>query len=279
MKKIIVSVITGSLILIGCGSSSKSNGETAVNVSEAKTVKEAEKNLNALGSFTSIDLSVANLSDSKVLSSKLLSKLQKSKTVVCSDSGSITLDISDDGRKLIYLFDKCQHGLTYTNGKLTLIRSDDNSFEIDFDKLTVRDIGGTQYMDIKMKFSEENSISTISFDGVVNQTTTSGETNNMSMTNMVFKHQETSVESWTTIDGKMALESKCVTGVYDFKTVEKLIEARDGSENTESGILILNGATYTFENPHVTIEAGSESETMLQSELERRMELSNTCNI
>jgi len=111
----------------------------------------------------------------------------------------------------------------------------------------------------------------------VDNTDMFGEKNNIAFTNFVSKNKDTSNESWSTIDGIVSVESKCTTGTYTFETVEKLVDATDGSDNIESGILKLNGATYTFENPYVTIKAGSQEETIKQSELEKRM--STSCTI
>lgn len=287
MKIFTLSMIVASLTLIGCGNSSSNDSTTNLTSSsnEVTTVKDAEKNVNALGAFQSVNLTILNKdTNNKVLNinkftSQKLNKIQKTQTVACDGGGSITLDLSDDEKTLVYTFNECKNEATSIDGKMTLIQEDDNSFEMDYDALTFKDVRGTQYMDINMKISEEAKVLTMVLSGTVNQTTASGEVNDMKVTNYIIKVKETSDESWFTVDGGMEFKSKCLSGTYTFETVEKLVDARDGSDNLESGILKINGATYTFENPNVTIEAGSESETMLQSEFDKRIETSNSCAI
>ncbi len=284
MKKYTLSLIALTFLFIGCGnddSKTKNNQPNKVN-----SVKDATKSLNALNSFQSINFSIASSVTPnsqnkllKILTNQTLTKLQKTQTSTCVDGGNVTFDLSEDTKTIKYLFDNCKNGTTFMDGSMTMLTQDDNSYSIDYDKLTVKTPKGTQYMDMSMKFTENNILNTTIMNGVVKQTSSTGEINNISMTNFVIKDQETKEESWHTIDGKMNLETKCFTGAYVFKTIEKMIDATDGSDNTQSGTLELNGATYTFENPHVTIKAGNESETILQSELEKRMTQESACNI
>ncbi|HHD81983.1 MAG TPA: hypothetical protein ENK94_02200 [Campylobacterales bacterium] len=284
MKVFKLSLLVASLTFIGCGGGSNDTiTPSSHNTNEVKTVQEAQKSLNAFSAFQSINLSVVNTSSASgstnVANTKMLSKLQKTATAACDDGGSLTLDVSDDEKSATYTFAQCKNGSEYIDGTMKLLQNDDTSYELTYDKLTYKGTSGEQYMDLTMKVVEEASIYSMTMNGVINQTTTAGEINNMTITDFKIKGKDTSDESWTTIDGKMAFETKCITGTYTFETVEKLVDAKDGSDNLESGILKLNGATYTFENPNVTIEAGSESETILQSELEKRMESADSCDI
>jgi len=68
------------------------------------------------------------------------------------------------------------------------------------------------------------------------------------------------------------LESNCYSKSYNFSTKEKLI-SRDDSSHIESGILQINNALYTFEDPYVTIKTASNEETILQSELKKTMHI------
>ncbi len=78
------------------------------------------------------------------------------------------------------------------------------------------------------------------------------------------------------IDGDLNVISQCFTGNFNVKTDEKIYDAQDGSDNAESGILELNGATYTFNNPYVTIKVDNEEKTLLQSDLEKEMNSSSS---
>ena len=98
----------------------------------------------------------------------------------------------------------------------------------------------------------------------------------MTSTHLIFK--EDAQEHWSTMDGEMKIASQCFGGNFTFETVAKMYEAQDGSDNVESGILKMNGATYTFVNPYVTIKAGGEERTILQTELEKEMNHTNGCS-
>ncbi|KIM03038.1 MAG: hypothetical protein KU29_13100 [Sulfurovum sp. FS06-10] len=98
----------------------------------------------------------------------------------------------------------------------------------------------------------------------------------MTMTSTHFVTEYDDIENWTTLDGDLNVISRCFTGNLNVKTNEKMYEAQDESNNTESGILELNGATYTFHNPHVTIKVGNEEKTLLQSDLEKEMNSSSS---
>ena len=292
MKFFTLSIVVTSLILIGCGGSSKNPKDISNNIEETKNIEEAQKNLSALNVLESIDLPELAISlpnSNKILNkftNKEFNQLQKKETVACSDGGSMTYDIPEydilddilkNEKTIVYTFDSCQNGSTYMDGKMEFVQKDDNSFEIDLDKLTFRHDSEKLYMDINIRINEEAGIETANMNGTINQTTKTDEKNNITLTNFIIKTKETSDESWRTIDGSMKLDSKCIAEKYLFETVEKLVDAKDGSDNLESGILKLNGATYTFNNPYVTIKVGSESKTMLQNELEERMEELSSC--
>lgn len=275
-----LSAVTVSLLLVGCGSNggSTDSGDTgSTEIEMAKTVEEAKTNMKALTAFESLDFSSVSSTTQQttaVTNNKL--SMYKTESTSCNDGGTLTIDLSDDEKTLIYTFDQCKNAEQYFDGKIKAINHGVTDIEIDYDQLTFKDVGGTQYLDINTHLSEVDNVEKLSMKGVINQTATSGEINNVDI-DLVTTLKKTVSESWGTIDGDMAIESKCFTGKYTLETVEKLVEASDGTENTQSGILKINGATYTFENPHVSIKVGDEETTVLQSELEKELE-STTCD-
>jgi len=275
-----VSVVTVSLLLVGCGSNggSTDSGDTgSTEIEMAKTVEEAKTNMKALTAFESLDFSSASPTSeqTKALTNNKLS-MEKTESENCNDGGTVTINLSEDEKTLTYTFDKCKNGEKYLDGTMKTINHSATDIEVDYDKFTATDVGGTDYLDINIRLSTVDTLEKITMKGAINQTATSGEINNVDI-DLVTTLQETVSESWGTIDGDMAIESKCFRGKYTLETVEKLVEASDGTENTQSGILKINGATYTFENPHVSIKVGDEETTVLQSELEKELE-STTCD-
>jgi len=279
MKYFKLSLVTLAILISGCGGGGSNGSTPAANTNDAKTVGEAEKNYNALSTFQAIDLSLNAVSDtsSKILNKVMSTKIsnQKTTTANCSNGGTIVTTFSDDEKTINYAYNNCKEGTSFIDGEITMGNINSETVKFIYNKLTMKDVDGTQYMHLTVQINSDksNEITTASMNGIVNHTSKSGEKNNMKFTNFVskFKDTDASNESWATLDGTIAVESKCTTGTYQFETIEKLVDATDGSDNTESGILKLNGATYTFENPYVTIKVGGKEETIKQSELEKRM--------
>jgi len=290
MKHLKLSLITFAILISGCGGGNSSSstpdsptGSGAGDSHETKTVAEAEKNLSVLYFFDLEDISSNSVSsNSKVLKKAITLKVTNQKTITtnCSNGGTQTITISDDQKTRKISLNHCKEDNIETDGEMTIVyKNDGKNVNITYNELTIIDEEGTRYINLTMNTDLDNStqIGTFSLNGVMNQTLKSGEKNNITFTNFVTKEKDTASESWSTIDGTITAESKCNTGTYTFKTIEKLVDATDGSDNAESGILKLNGATYTFENPYVTIKAGTQEETIKQSELEKRM--SSACAI
>ena len=180
-------------------------------------------------------------------------------------------------------FNQCKVNDSLQNGRIIITDTNKDDDTNDDSKIEIIDYTYSNskksgYINIIIDEKTVNNVSTMLMNGVMNEKNSDGEINNMSVTNMKFVEKETSTESWVNIDGMIKIESKCFTGTYTFKTIEKLVEAKDGSDNFESGILNLNNATYTFKNPDVTIKVGSTTETILQSELEKRFETETVCD-
>jgi len=269
--------MTLTIFILGCGENATSNNE-------AKTIAEAEKDLKVFSSFSIKDLSLDSItgSNSKTLNKAIHNKLtnQKTTTVTCSDGGTFTLTPANDQKSFNYSYNNCKEGDSSIDGEISMtLQANSPDMRLTYNQLTIINEEGTQYMDLIMKLNKDTirQIETVSIHGVMNQTSISGEKNNIKYTNFVSRDREASDESWSTIDGTVEIESKCTTGTYTFKTIEKLVDAKDGSEHTESGIFKLNGATYTFENPYVTIKTDSEEKTITQTEFEEH--ITRACTI
>ena len=164
----------------------------------------------------------------------------KTTTNNCNYGG--TVSISTEGTTTTIIAKQCKSAYSYSlNGSLSIEEFSDGREIVIMSNLTIKD-REIEFYSKKLTFVE---------------------------------HEE---QHWSTMNGDMNIISKCFTGNYNFETIEKIYEAQDGSDNAQSGILKLNGATYTFANPYVTIKVGDNEETILQSELEKRMEMGTTCS-
>ena len=157
----------------------------------------------------------------------------------CDNGG--TISIESNGNSFSMVANQCKYDSYYINGTVNSTELSDGSEKLTMSNLTMKD----------------------------------GEID-MTASQMVIVENES--EFWSTIDGDIQIVSKCFSGNYNFKTIEKIYDAQDGSDNIERGVLELNGARYTFDNPNVTIKVGDSEETISQSELEKRMNNTTTCS-
>ncbi len=226
-----LSLIAISLLLIGCGSDSKSD-----DTPKATTITEAVNNTKALSA-------IKNLSKLNINNTSKMQKLYKNQTVSCSGGGSMLVNASEDGSEISIEMNKCNESGSYMDGKLAIIEKDNGYFKMTMKNLTVKESNG-----------DTTSAKQLVMEGNDN-------------------------EYWSAIDGDMSITSKCFNAKLDIKTLEKIYEMQDGSDGVEKGKIELNGASYTFNYPNVTIQAGSKTKTMLQTELDKEMESSTTCKI
>ena len=235
MKYFKLSLVTLSILISGCGGGdSSSSSPSSEDTHEAKTVAQAEKNLYALSSLNIEDLPLNSIAGSD---SKALNKVvkQKENSVNCQNGGTRTLAISEDTGMFNYTFNNCKNDSTVIDGKMSMTQLSEDIEKLTFKNFSVKEIGIKQYLNLTMTIKDASD------------------------------------ESWSTIDGTIVVESQCATGTYKLETIERLVDTTDGSNHIESGILKLNGATYIFENPYVTIQAGSDEQTMTQYELDKHI--------
>jgi len=183
--------------------------------------------------------SVSGFSSQVSTTSQTSTQIQKTTSGACEKGGTVTLNEEANGMTIVA--NQCKYDNSYMNGTMSMSELSDGS-----EKMTMTNFS--------MK------------DGEIE----------MTVSNMVFV--ENTNEYWSTMDGDINIVSKCFSGNYNFKTIQKMYDAQDGTDNVESGIMELNGARYTFDNPYVTIKAGDEEQTISQSELEKQMNNTTTCS-
>ena len=263
--KFSLSVSVLSFLLIACGGSEGSGGKNTPSFNEAETIEQAENNLYALGYILSGD-SMRNVNGSrKVFDSK--PTLKEERIIEC-DKG--TLETSEDEKSSTFIYKACTDDGEYRDGTI-IITGDDGKVIFEYSNYTSKKDGTEFYLDLIQTIGGkiDDSTSFTSLNGVNNRTFNNGEKNNVTYSNFI----ETSTYKTQTYDGKLELDSKCITGTYIVETVEKLVFSTQYkiTDDIVSGTLKLNGATYTFEEPYVTIEAGGESKTYFQNKIKKRM--------
>ena len=174
------------------------------------------------------------------LSSNPSSKSAKVETLNCSTSGTISFNSSEGSDTNKIMMNKCQNKDLYMDGELSITQYNEYHAKIEMKNFTIKD-------------------------------------KEMTVIAKSFITEDNSLDHWYTLDGDMSIASKCFTGNFNMNTLERLVDAQDNTENIESGKIELNKVTYSFENPYVTLTAGSESKTMLQSELDKELTTETAC--
>jgi len=265
--KFSLSVSVLSFLLIACGGSGDSGGKSTPSFTEAETIEQAENNLYALGYILSGDSMRKVNASNKVFDSKLT--LKKERIIQC-DKG--TVEIYDDEKGLTIIYKACTDKGEYRDGTVITTADDGaGTVIVKYSNYTLKKDGTEFYLDLirTVKPSNEIGAFSTSLNGVNNRTFNNGEKANVTYSNFI----KTSTHKTQTYNGKLELESKCITGTYIVETVEKLVFSTQYkiTDSIVSGTLKLNGATYTYEAPYVTIEAGGESKTYFQSKIKKRM--------
>jgi hypothetical protein len=265
-------------MFIGCGSGGSSSDTTTPNQNTTQTVttvEEAKANAVAISKIGSI--SAMNFTRFQTIPST--TGQQKVYSNNCPNGGTLTYNVSEDVENFTVTYTQCKLDTETINGSLSMLFSNENSYELSFNNLTYNGTYGSGYYDHSMTYNYDTATNlyTIQHNGTMKQTE-NGEEEVMTTKNLIIQFKSNLSESWSKIDGGLDISSKCLNESYAFKTIEKLVEAKDKSDNLDSGIIEINGATFTFENPHVTIKTATEEKTILQSELEEENN-STSCKI
>jgi hypothetical protein len=283
-KLALLSIAT--FVLIGCGGGSSSNNTTDPDqnnqeqnsneqtTSTTHTVKEAKADAIAMSKIGMINS--LNLSRFQTTSSTVQQKIYSDS---CPQGGSFTYDVSDTTEEFTVNYAQCKLDAETLNGSLTMIFIDENNYEIIFNNFTHDGDYGSGHYNHTMSygFDPETNVYTMKHNGTMKQTE-NAEEETMITKDLTIQFKNGLSESWSKIDGELEISSKCLNDSFTFKTTEKLVEAKDKSGNLDSGIIEINGAMFTFENPNVTIKTATEEETILQSELDKEID-NTTCNL
>ena len=141
-----LSLITASLLLVGCGGSSDDSGSDAP---EATSIEKAEENFKAFGGAISSSQELRNQNTK-------MKQLQKSESGNCDKGGSFSVNASDDGSNISMSFNSCKFEDTYLNGAMTIVEYDDYHYKVEMANLTMKDSEEEIYF--KSLVLEENEL-------------------------------------------------------------------------------------------------------------------------
>ena len=302
MNKSILSLITLSYLVIGCGGGNGS-GESSSSQTTIETITEAKEAYNSLDmnpNFTSLrsgqlqksSVQHSNSTEkeelqeligddllpvvSDMLSLKQFQKSQQNQKITtrdCPYGGSVSTDESEDSSKSILTFNSCKNTRkSVLNGTITMAENqDNNSIKLSIDA-TNKDGDRTVSFNSTwvLQMIENPPELRFTIDGSIKTKNGSSEFSNLIYNKMKIFFGKDDSSAWKTVDGSISIENNCFTKHYTFTTPQKLRYGNSYENNTKSGILKINNSTYTFESPYVTIKTTSAEETILQSELKNQ---------
>ncbi len=296
--------ISISLLFTGCGNSD-SNSSTSKKEIPINNVSEAKRGLNSFSGFQSLDISKENVQNTNNFFSKMqkgsvknilsiydyiklpiinmklpqkIFKLKKSGERACRNGGTFDYYISDAKNDMDLTFKDCKVGTTVTNGEISL-RSSKSKITLIYRNYVVTDRVGERKVNYKMDIEILENSATLLSNGTVKLINSKNETFTKVIDNISWKLSTLNNDMFWTFNGKVSFDSKCFTGTYNVQTVEDItVRNYKSNSSISSGILKVNTATYTYEDPYVTIETEGETKIILQSEVKREKSPDYTCS-
>ena len=202
-----LSLITASLLLIGCGSSSDDGGSDAP---EATTIEKAESNFKAFGGAMSSSQELKNQNTK-------MKQLAKTEGGSCANGGTLSMDLSEDEKNINISFNNCKFDDTYIDGTMIITAYDDYHYKMEMKDLTIKDSESDTYF--KSLALEENELeywSTMDGDINMNSKCFTGKYNIATLERMVEAQDASdSIES-----GKLKLNG----AIYTFNNPNVTIE-------------------------------------------------------
>jgi len=245
-----------SVLLIACGttedttsSGSSDQSYTSGAVVEINTVAEAENAAAAIGNLNSSVNQVSTPSPSPSRSPSLSSV---NGTQSCSGGGSIvtTGNADDTTADFTTSYDNCnQSGITLTGSSTTIGTNNGGLVKL---KITTNDLkyqfSDSDFYNMNLILDLETSDSyaaNIIYNGIINYSMTEIGSGKMAYDNfhiLVNQSQELDLEGKVSV---AADQNTCQNGVYNIETLKVLTPTSNGYS---SGTMVVNGATYVYNN-------------------------------
>lgn len=266
MKYFSLSVITLLVLLSGCKESSSST------TTKVKNIESAEKNIQLLSSINAINYSTISTVEADT-SLKKVQKISLSglRDNNCKISGKRSYQLSYISEMLTINYNQCKNDSSYDDGIIAIQKGESQNYNVDIKNFTHQDSDGEEFINAIVNIQDESNSK--HKDLIINGIYKEKEVSALNYTTLnlqdmhVIKDESTASKSWTTLNGFVDLNSSCLVGQFQVKTVEKLINLDRKEGTVDSGILEVNGVTYTFEKPYVTIKLNDEETTLLQTEV------------
>ena len=272
MKKILISSIVVSLLLLGCGSGDSDTDEKT-SIDDALKIGDVAFSAPSGVNFKN-KMRTSLKSSQKNIYTKYLFLNSKKETANCSELG--TLSLEETSIKTVITSNKCTNFndetylYEYHDGVISITKDGNSIVAQNYWYIpNIENMTGS-FMNIYMDYRVNGTISNISMDGEMKEFSNGDITSDMSFNRLAMK--EDSSNGALFLDGGYKYKEGCVDESYQFKTREWLIPNSSNQEEYTSGVITVNGMTYTYEGSKVTVTDKDRSGTFNQSELNAEME-------
>jgi hypothetical protein len=270
-----LSFVVASFVVVGCGGSDGESGASSVSTKSITTVEDAKQASAAVAQMNSMSSFGSDLASSSYAPSRAPSLAPINNQQDCLNGGTMSTsgDIDDSTIDITQSYNNCNSGGTVADGSMRIKQNKSGSnisMGITANKLQMSLNNMSYYMDFDMSIDTNQNFNPMDMklDGEISLSATANNNNydyNVEYNNFLV---HTSGQ-YMNISGKVSMDSNtfsCYNGSYEIKTLEDL--SIDGYNGYSSGILEVNGVTYSYHGDSVDITlADGTTQTLSQSEL------------
>ena len=284
MKKILILSSIVSLLILGCGSGGDS-GDSG----NKKTIDGALK-IGDVAYSTPAGINFSNkmrTNLNKTYRGVYKNSFLNSKPMVeaCSYIGTMSYEESDT--EVIVSYNECidyneeTYLYEYYNGSLRMSKNEEDIVAKEYWVIPNIDYPNTgSYMNLSMTSHKNGDINETEMDGEMVKFNNNNIVEDTIFTNLVMKEDSSNDAMY--LNGSYTYKAGCINESYTFKTSEWLIPNSNNEDEYISGIITVNGMTYTYKDDKVTVRYGDKEGEFLQRELNEEMENkkeSEGCNL
>lgn len=259
-----LSLAAGVILFTACGSSDDSSGSSNISgeTVEITDVTSAENAASAISSVQGFTDSLQSVSGMSSNSPSRLAISKASQKMDCSYGGS--MDMSGDGASGTVAYNNCAMTSSMTlDGTMSMNSSNNGNniySKVSFNNFSMN-MGESNYFKYNVTMEMETNYSydpmKMTMDGTLSYSL-DGYAGTAGYKNFILETSGNTFE----INGQTSITSSqysCIDGVYNISTTEPLVMSYYG-DNIESGKMVVNGATYSFNSDgtaNVTFSDGS----------------------
>jgi hypothetical protein len=277
MKKILILSSMVSLLILGCGSGGGSDdGDNKESIDSALKIGDVVYSTPAGINFGNKMRTNLNKTH-RVYKSSILN----SKTTVQECSLEGTMSYEETATEDIITFNTCTnlnnetYLYEYYNGTIGVSKNQESMFAREYWYIPNTDSPYTGvYMNLSISSHQSGNILETEADGRMTNFSDGNIIEDSILNKVTIK--EDSSNNAIYLDGSYKYKAGCIDESYTFKTLEWLVPNSNNEEEYTSGIIIVNGMTYTYRGDRVIVKYGDKEGEFSQQELNEEMKKKKT---